>query len=59
MYVSKQAFFKLDSVQLEDVFVGHSAQSVGPPFQDCYDGVPFSTASPVAQAALPRSKRVV
>ena len=59
MYTSKQAFFKLNSVQLEDVFFGHSAQFVGLPLQDCYDGVPFSTASPVEQAVLPGLKRVI
>jgi hypothetical protein len=32
VYISKQAFFKLDRVQLEDLFVGHSAQLVRLPY---------------------------
>jgi hypothetical protein len=59
MYVSTQTFFKLDSVQLEDMFVGYSALSVGLPLHSYHDGVPFSTASTVEQEARPGLKRVV
>ena len=57
MYLSMQAFFNLDSVQLEDVFVGHAAQAAGLPLEDCFDGVPFPATSPLEQAALPGLKR--
>ena len=59
MFISKKAFFKLGSVQLENVFVGHSPQFVGLPLQNCCDGGPFSTVLPVEQAVLPGLKRVI
>ena len=59
MFMSMRAFFELDSVQLEDVFVGHAAQAAGLLLQDCFTGKSFSPKSPAVQAALPGLKRVV
>lgn len=58
MFLSMRAFFELNTVQLEDVFVGHAAQSAGLPLKDCFDGEPFSPGIPFEQAALPGLKRV-
>jgi len=58
MFLSMRAFFEMNSVQLEDVFVGHAAQSAGLLLKDCLDERPFSPTIPFEQAALPGLKRV-
>lgn len=59
MYLSMQAFFNLNSVQLEDVFVGHALQSAHLPLHDCFQGHGFHPDSKLYAASLPGLRRLV
>ena len=59
MYLSMQAFFNLNSVQLEDVFVGHALQAAHLPLHDCFQGYGFHPEDKLFAASLPGLRRLL
>lgn len=59
MFLSMPAFFEMNSVQLEDVFVGHAAAGFGINCETCFDNKVDTSFSDCEMAVLPGLKRTI